>query len=92
MPPETYAEATANAKKIISRHSLERGVKPDSTDPRPVARRDSKGCFRRSLLVAAHPGEGRFTQPTAAARLLRPTQVGGLKIGSDNGTCFKIGV
>jgi hypothetical protein len=31
--------------------------------------------FRRILLLAAHPGEGRFTQPTAAAQAWRPELV-----------------
>jgi hypothetical protein len=35
----------------------------------------SNGRFRRILLLAAHPGEGRFTQPTAAVQSWRPELV-----------------
>ncbi len=33
------------------------------------------GRFRRILLLATHPGEGRFTQPTAAVQTWRPELV-----------------
>jgi len=35
----------------------------------------SDDCLRRIFLLAAHPGEGRFTQPTAAAQAWRPELV-----------------
>jgi hypothetical protein len=33
------------------------------------------GCSRRILLLAAHPGEGRFTHPTSAVQTWRPALV-----------------
>jgi len=33
------------------------------------------GHFRRMFLLAAHPGEGRFTSPTAAIQAWRPELV-----------------
>ena len=43
------------------------------TDQLPAAA--ANGRFRRIFLLAAHPGEGPLTEPTAAARAWRPELV-----------------
>ena len=50
--------------------------------------------LRRVSPVAVRPGEGLLTEPTADSNRspFAPTQLGDLKIGSDTGTCFKVGV
>jgi hypothetical protein len=43
----------------------------------------------RVSLLAVRRYEGRLAEPTATAH---PAQLGDLKIGSDTGTCLKVGV
>ena len=53
---------------IIRRRAREWRLRVDLTR---LTREHLNGRNRRMSPVAAHPGEGRFTQPTAAARLRR---------------------
>ena len=49
--------------------------RPVSTHPRSLTVVPANGGNRRIFLLAAHPGEGRFTQPTTAAQAWRPELV-----------------
>ena len=48
--------------------------------------------IRRVSLLAVRRGEGRLAEPDRSRSPFAPTQVDGLKIGSDTGTCFKVRV
>ena len=65
--------------------SIERGVLGDILLVKPA----HDGRLRRVSLLAVRRCEDRLAEPTATAH---PAQLGDLKIGSDTGTCFKVGV
>ena len=56
----------------------------------PTDRRHANGRNRRVSLLAVRRGEGRLAEPDRSRSPFAPTQVDGLKIGSDTGTCFKV--
>jgi len=58
----------------------------------PTDRRHANGRNRRVSLLAVRRGEGRLAEPDRSRSPFAPTQVDGLKIGSDTGTCFKVRV
>ena len=58
----------------------------------PTDRRHTNGRKRRVSLLAVRRGEGRLAEPDRSRSPFAPTQVDGLKIGSDTGTCFKVRV